>query len=115
METGAKHMDGQPALLTNARLCQARTRAGESCRCPAVSGKARCGIHGCERGSGAPSGEPNGAYYHGRFIANAIALQARSWAAIEGGARRQLKIVTTENAASLSTSGVLLQIKCGYA
>ncbi|GAC1588366.1 MAG: hypothetical protein NVS3B5_21510 [Sphingomicrobium sp.] len=71
----AKPMDAQPALLTNAPLCQARTRAGGLCRCPAVSGKARCRIHGGAKGSGAPTGERNGMWKHGGCSKEAIALR----------------------------------------
>ncbi|WP_366857529.1 HGGxSTG domain-containing protein [Novosphingobium sp.] len=71
----AKPKDGRPALLTNAPLCQARTRAGGLCRCPAVKGKARCRIHGGAKGSGAPSGERNGAWKHGGSTNEVIALR----------------------------------------
>lgn len=39
--------------------CGARTRAGEACLSPAVSGKARCRMHGGSAGSGAPRGNQN--------------------------------------------------------
>ncbi|MGU3541022.1 HGGxSTG domain-containing protein [Methylobacterium sp. A54F] len=48
-----------------ARRCCAKTRSGEPCRSPAVSGKARCRMHGGAKGSGAPKGRQNGAYRHG--------------------------------------------------
>ena len=46
--------------------CGARTRAGNSCRSPAVSGKKRCRMHGGAAGSGAPLGNEN-ARKHGLF------------------------------------------------
>lgn len=67
-------MDGARTLLTNATLCQARTRAGGSCRCPAVRGKRRCRMHG-GRNPGAPKGERNGMWKHGGETIEAVALR----------------------------------------
>ena len=53
----------QPQILANAPRCGARTRAGEPCRSPAVSGNRRCRMHG-GKGSGAPRGNRN-AWKHG--------------------------------------------------
>ncbi len=39
--------------------CGAKTRKGTTCEAPAVSGKARCRMHGGARGSGAPKGNKN--------------------------------------------------------
>ena len=39
--------------------CGARTRKGTPCEAPAVSGKARCRMHGGAKGSGAPKGNRN--------------------------------------------------------
>ena len=39
--------------------CGARTRRGTPCQAPAVSGKARCRMHGGAKGSGAPLGNQN--------------------------------------------------------
>jgi hypothetical protein len=39
--------------------CGAKTRRGQPCRAPAVSGKRRCRMHGGARGSGAPRGNRN--------------------------------------------------------
>jgi hypothetical protein len=39
--------------------CGARTRGGGACRAPAVSGRARCRMHGGAVGSGAPRGNQN--------------------------------------------------------
>jgi hypothetical protein len=52
--------------------CGARTRAGGSCRAPAVRGKRRCRMHGGAPGSGAQNGNQN-ARRHGRFTGEAIA------------------------------------------
>ena len=68
-------MNRAPRLLTNAPLCQARNRAGNPCRCPAMKGKARCRMHGGASGSGAPKGERNGMWRHGGFTSEAIALR----------------------------------------
>jgi len=70
----ANPMDARPALLTNAPLCQARTRAGTPCRCPALKGKARCKLHG-GRSLGAPKGERNGAWKHGGHAHTAVTLR----------------------------------------
>jgi hypothetical protein len=53
--------------------CSARTRAGATCRAPKVTGKSRCRMHGGAAGSGAPKGERNGNWRHGRFTCEAIA------------------------------------------
>ena len=48
--------------------CGAKTRTGAACQAPAVSGKARCRMHGGAKGSGAPRGNRNalkqGGYTH---------------------------------------------------
>ena len=51
--------------------CGAKTRAGTPCRSPAVSGKARCRMHGGAMGSGAPKKNQN-ALKHGFFTRAAI-------------------------------------------
>jgi len=53
--------------LKKVRRCGARTRAGTSCRAPAVTGGTRCRMHG-GRHSGAPPGNTN-ARTHGAFTA----------------------------------------------
>lgn len=45
--------------------------SGRKCQSPAVSGKARCRMHGGAAGSGVPKGEANGNYRHGRFTCEA--------------------------------------------
>ena len=52
--------------------CGARTRAGGLCKAPAVQGRKRCRMHGGARGSGAPRGERNGNYRHGRATVEAL-------------------------------------------
>jgi hypothetical protein len=58
-------------MLTSPR-CGAKTRAGGSCRSPAVRGKRRCRMHGGAPGSGAQKGNQN-ARRHGLFTGEAIA------------------------------------------
>ncbi len=53
--------------------CGARTRSGAPCRAPKVTGKSRCRMHGGAAGSGAPKGERNGNWRHGRFTCEVIA------------------------------------------
>jgi hypothetical protein len=48
------------------KRCGARTRSGEPCASPAVSGKSRCRMHGGAKGSGAPRGNRN-ALKHGIY------------------------------------------------
>lgn len=50
--------------------CGAKTRRGTPCEAPAVSGKARCRMHGGARGSGAPKGNQN-ALKHGDYTREA--------------------------------------------
>ena len=56
--------------------CGAKTRAGGHCMSPAVSGKARCRMHGGAAGSGAPRGNKN-ALKHGLYTREAIAVGRR--------------------------------------
>jgi hypothetical protein len=53
--------------------CGARTRCGAPCRAPKVAAKSRCRMHGGAAGSGAPKGERNGNWKHGRFTCEAVA------------------------------------------
>ena len=54
--------------------CHARSkRTGKQCGAPAVTGWKVCRHHGA--GGGAPSGERNGNYRHGRYTREAIALR----------------------------------------
>ncbi len=47
------------------RRCGAKTRSGSPCQKPALFGKTRCQLHGGR--AGAPRGERNGNYRHGRY------------------------------------------------
>ena len=58
--------------MTASPRCGAKTRAGGSCRAPAMRGKRRCRKHGGAPGSGAPRGNRN-ARRHGLFTKDAIA------------------------------------------
>ncbi|WP_330218338.1 HGGxSTG domain-containing protein [Methylobacterium sp. WSM2598] len=51
--------------------CGARTRSGTPCCGPAMS-NGRCRMHG-GRSPGAPKGEANGVYRHGRYTNEAVA------------------------------------------
>lgn len=57
-----------PGDYSKAPRCGAKTRAGTTCRCPAVRGKKRCRVHGGAKGSGAPKGNKN-AFKHGNYSA----------------------------------------------
>ncbi len=61
--------------MQKARRCNARTRSGEACQSPAVSGKQRCRMHG-GKGSGAPKGNRN-ALRHGLYTKEVLAREAR--------------------------------------
>jgi len=50
--------------MRDSRRCGARTRSGKPCQAPAVTGKARCRMHGGAPGSGAPKDNQN-ALKHG--------------------------------------------------
>ena len=62
--------------------CGAKTRGGEPCRAPAVSGKKRCRLHGGTAGSGAPLKNSN-ALKHGLFTAENIAIRQQIRAEID--------------------------------
>jgi hypothetical protein len=53
------------ANMAKAPRCSARTRTGRPCQQAAVSGRARCRMHGGAKGSGGPSGARNGNFKHG--------------------------------------------------
>jgi hypothetical protein len=65
------HLRNTGPMLASPR-CGARTRSGEPCMSPAVSGKSRCRMHGGAPGTGAPQGNQN-ALKHGLFTREAIA------------------------------------------
>lgn len=70
----SSHKRNTMPMLVSAR-CGARTRAGGSCRSPAVKGKWRCRMHGGAKGSGAPQGNRN-AFKHGTYTKAAFAIRA---------------------------------------
>jgi glucans biosynthesis protein len=61
--------------MNEAPRCGARTRAGTPCQAPAISGKARCRMHGGKK-SGAPKGNRN-AFSHGAYTKVVIEREAR--------------------------------------
>jgi hypothetical protein len=68
-------------------LCRAKTRAGIACAEVPCEGKRRCRVHGGAPGSGAPVGEKNGRYKHGRYSRPKRA-ERRAARALEFEARR---------------------------
>ena len=69
------HVRDTGPMLASPR-CGAKSRAGGSCRSPAVHGKKRCRMHGGARKSGAPKGNRN-AFRHGLFTGDAITERKR--------------------------------------
>jgi uncharacterized protein YjcR len=65
----SNHVRNTGPMLAS-RRCGAKTRSGNACMSPAVSGKRRCRMHGGAAGSGAPRGNEN-ALKHGRFTREA--------------------------------------------
>jgi hypothetical protein len=61
-----------PLPMHQSPRCQARTRRATACQQPAVSGKARCRMHGGGKSSGGQPGNHN-ALKHGLYTAEAIA------------------------------------------
>lgn len=63
--------------------CGAKTRLGTPCRRHPAPGRTRCRLHGGAPGSGAPEGEANGNFRHGRYSrvkrAERIAKANASW------------------------------------
>jgi hypothetical protein len=62
---------------SQADRCGAKTRSGAPCKSAPVTGRRRCRMHGGADGSGAPKGERNGNYKHGRYTAEVAAT--RRW------------------------------------
>src|SRR5262245_9886515 len=56
--------------------CGAKTRAGSSCQCPAIAGRARCRLHG-GLSTGAPRGPRNGNFRGGDWTLEAT--EERRW------------------------------------
>ena len=67
--TGKKHY-----AFNNAPRCGAKTRAGTPCKLPVIRNKARCRLHGCGKGSGAPRGNKH-ALKHGSTTAEVKAFK----------------------------------------
>jgi hypothetical protein len=61
-----------PLPMHQSPRCQARTRQATACQQPAVSGKARCRMHGGADGIGGQPGNRN-ALKHGLYTAETIA------------------------------------------
>ena len=61
--------------MARAQRCGARTRAGHPCRQAAVTGRARCRMHGGARGSGGPRGDRNGNFKHGVWTRGSVDLR----------------------------------------
>jgi hypothetical protein len=57
--------------------CGAKTRSGAPCKSAPVTGRRRCRMHGGADGSGAPTGERNGNYKHGKYTKHVAAT--RQW------------------------------------
>jgi hypothetical protein len=86
----AAHRRNTEPMLSSPR-CGAKTRSGNPCRSPAVSGKKRCRMHGGAPGSGAPRGNQN-AFKHGNYTREAIA-QRRYASELMRRTRELIKII----------------------
>jgi hypothetical protein len=64
------------ANLARAPRCGAKTRAGSPCRQAAVTGRARCRMHGGAKGSGGPRGNRNGNFKHGLHTSEKLSRNA---------------------------------------
>jgi hypothetical protein len=73
MQIGAPKRNTAPML--ESLRCGAKTRAGGTCRAPAVRGKRRCRMHGGAKGSGAPQENQN-ALKHGSYTRAAFQERA---------------------------------------
>jgi hypothetical protein len=72
------------ANLAKARRCGARTRAGHPCRQAAVTGRARCRMHGGAKGSGGPRGDHNGNFKNGLWTRESLATRRAVRAKVRG-------------------------------
>ena len=68
-------MNSSVAMHRSPRCC-ARNGRGTAYQLAAVTGRARCRLHGGAEGSGAPEGNRN-ALKHGRYSAEAIACRRK--------------------------------------
>jgi uncharacterized protein YjcR len=66
-----KRRGNKTQAMRQSLRCGAKTRTGQPCQSPAVSGKKRCRMHGGAKGSGAPKGNRN-ALKHGLYTKEAI-------------------------------------------
>jgi hypothetical protein len=64
-------------IVSQVARCGAKTRSGAPCKSAPVTGRRRCRMHGGADGSGAPKGERNGNYKHGRYTQKVAAT--RQW------------------------------------
>jgi hypothetical protein len=64
--------------------CGAKTRSGQPCKNAKVTGRKRCRMHGGAAGSGAPTGERNGRFKHGRYTKERVALVRKETAHLKG-------------------------------
>jgi hypothetical protein len=67
----------ETGAVSQASRCGARTRSGAPCKSAPVTSRRRCRMHGGADGSGAPKGERNGNYEHGRYTKEVAAT--RQW------------------------------------
>jgi hypothetical protein len=72
-----KPMQSREVNSPSTAQCGAKTRSGRPCRSHPVTGKRRCRMHGGAPGTGAPRGERNGNYRHGRRTLEAMAERRR--------------------------------------
>ena len=63
------------ANMAQAPRCGAKTRAGPPCRQAAVSGRARCRMHGGAKGSGGPRGDRNGNFKRGLWTRESVEMR----------------------------------------
>ena len=63
------------ANLAKAPRCGAHTRAGHPCKQAAVTGRARCRMHGGARGCGGPCGDRNGNFKHGLWTVENVQMR----------------------------------------
>jgi hypothetical protein len=62
----------EPQSVRLTPRCGAKRQDGFPCQTPRAKRRTRCRLHGGAPGSGAPKGEANGRYSHGRLTAEAI-------------------------------------------
>ena len=70
------------ANMAKAPRCGAKTRAGHPCRQAAVTGRAKCRMHGGAKGSGGPRGDRNGNFKHGLWTRENLEMRATTRAKV---------------------------------